>query len=176
MIFRTTGIAGLVRIELQPTGDDRGTFTRTFDAELWAAQGLGLPVAQCSLSRNPSAGTLRGLHYQADPHGEHKLVRCSRGAIFDVAVDLRRDSPTFCDWRGFELSEANGSMLHISPGIAHGFLTLTPAAELVYQMSEPHRVTHARGVRWDDPAFGISWPRVPSLISDRDRSYPDFVR
>lgn len=174
MIFRDGGLAGLVIVELKETVDDRGSFARTFDAAEWARRGLCARVVQCNLSRNTERATLRGMHYQDAPHGEHKLVRCSRGAIFDVAVDLRPESTTFCSWFGLELSEENGLMLHIPPGFAHGFVTLTPGAEVLYQMSDPYVPSHSRGVRWDDPAFGIDWPVTPTSMSDRDRSYPDF--
>jgi dTDP-4-dehydrorhamnose 3,5-epimerase len=174
LIFRERDLAGLVTIELEEAVDDRGSFARTFDAAAWEEHGLCARVVQSSRSRNTERATLRGLHYQAAPHGEHKLVRCSRGAIFDVAVDLRAESPTFCRWFGLELSEQNGTMLYIPPGFAHGFVTLTPAAEVLYQMSEPYMPSHARGVRWDDPVFGIDWPLLPASMSERDRTYPDF--
>jgi dTDP-4-dehydrorhamnose 3,5-epimerase len=174
LIFRERDLAGLVTIELEEAVDDRGSFARTFDAAAWEEHGLCARVVQSSRSRNTERATLRGLHYQAAPHGEHKLVRCSRGAIFDVAVDLRAESPTFCRWFGLELSEQNGTMLYIPPGFAHGFVTLTPAAEVLYQMSEPYMPSHARGVRWDDPVFGIDWPLLPASMSGRDRTYPDF--
>jgi len=131
-------------------------------------------VVQCNLSRNLARGTLRGLHHQAAPHEEAKLVRCSRGTIFDVAVDLRPDSPTFRDWFGQELSTENGRMLFVPEGLAHGFITLTDDSEVLYQMSEPYEASAARGVRWDDPAFAIEWPLEPVMISERDRTFPDF--
>lgn len=175
MIFRDTGLAGLVLIELEPVRDERGSFARTFDAAEWESRGMSSHVVQCNLSRNAVRGTLRGLHYQTAPHGEAKLVRCSAGAIFDVAVDLRRDSPTFCRWFGQELSAENGRMLFIPQGFAHGFLTLTDASEVLYQMSAPYEASAARGVRWDDPVFAIEWPVEPLMLSDRDRGYADFL-
>lgn len=132
-------------------------------------------VRQCSLSRNVSRGTLRGMHYQAPPHGECKLVRCSRGAIFDVAVDLRPESPTFRRWYGIELSDENDTMLYIPEGFAHGFLTLTDSSEVLYQISVAYAPDHARGVRWNDAAFAIAWPEQPRVLSERDRSFPDFT-
>ena len=174
MIFQDTGLEGLVLVELESVSDERGTFARTFDAAEWEARGMCARVLQCNLSRNVRRGTLRGLHYQEAPHGETKLVRCSRGAIFDVAVDLRRDSPTFLRWFGAELSGENGRMLHIPAGFAHGFLTLADDSEVLYQMSDVYVPEAARGVRWDDAAFAIEWPGPPAVISERDRNYPDF--
>ncbi|HXH34716.1 MAG TPA: dTDP-4-dehydrorhamnose 3,5-epimerase [Plantibacter sp.] len=175
MTFAETGLSGLVLIELEPLADERGSFARTFDAAKWEAHGIPSTVVQCSVSRNHRQGTLRGMHYQAEPHGETKLVRCGRGAIFDVAVDLRPDSTTFRRWFGEELSETNGRMLHIPAGFAHGFLTLADESEVVYQMADPYVADAARGLRYDDPAFAIQWPAAPVVISDRDRTYPDFA-
>jgi dTDP-4-dehydrorhamnose 3,5-epimerase len=176
MIFRETELAGLVVVELERVSDERGTFARTFDADAWKARGLSSSVLQCSVSSNPARGTLRGMHFQEEPQAEAKLVRCSRGAIYDVAVDLRRDSPSFCRWVGVELSEGNGRMLHVPEGLAHGFLTLTDDADVVYQISRAYVPEAARGVRWDDPAFGIEWPSAPLVISERDCTFPDFSR
>jgi dTDP-4-dehydrorhamnose 3,5-epimerase len=176
MTFHETELEGVVIVELERVTDERGSFARTFDADEWKRQGLAPSVLQCSVSSNPAPGTLRGLHYQEEPHAEAKLVRCARGAIYDVAVDLRRDSPTFCRWVGVELSEENGRMLHIAEGLAHGFLTLTPDAEVVYQISTAYNPEAAAGVRFDDPAFAIEWPAPPLVISERDRTYPDFSR
>jgi dTDP-4-dehydrorhamnose 3,5-epimerase len=139
---------------------------------------LSPTVAQCNASFNARAGTLRGMHYQAEPHGEPKLVRCTRGAIFDVAVDLRAGSPTYCRWYGVELSADNRYAFYIPPVLAHGFQTLTDDCEVLYQMGERYVAEAARGVRWDDPAFGIEWPEADGerIISERDASYPDFER
>ncbi len=175
MNFRETDLEGVVVVELEPIADERGSFARTFDAAAWEARGLSARVVECSLSRNLARGTLRGMHYQAAPNAETKLVRCSRGRIFDVAVDLRPRSATYCRWFGLELSDENGRMLYLPEGIAHGFLTLTAGAEVLYQMSDVYVPASARGVRWDDPAFGIEWPATPQVISSRDRAYPDFV-
>lgn len=175
MIFHETPLPGLIVVEIEQLVDERGTFARTFDADAWEEHGMCARVVQCNVSRNAASGTLRGLHYQDAPHGETKLVRCARGRIFDVAVDLRPDSATFRDWHGVELSDANGLMLHVPEGFAHGFVTLTDEAEVVYQMSAPYVPSAARGVRWDDPAFAIAWPLDPVVVSERDRSFPDFA-
>ena len=175
MIVRETELPGVHVIELEPAVDERGSFARTFDAAEWEAQGLSPRVVQCSLSRNISRGTLRGMHYQDAPHAECKLVRCSRGAIFDVAVDLRPDSPAFRRWYGLELSAENDRMLYIPEGCAHGFLTLTDSTEVLYQISASYSPEHARGVRWDDESFGIEWPDAPRVMSQRDRGFPDFT-
>jgi dTDP-4-dehydrorhamnose 3,5-epimerase len=176
MKFHETQLADVIVVELEAHVDERGTFTRTFDAREWTDRGLTSSVLQCSVSLNPARGTLRGLHYQDAPRPEAKLVRCSRGAIYDVAVDLRADSSTFCRWVGLELTAGNGRMLHIPEGLAHGFLTLSDDAEVVYQISEKYVPELARGVRWDDPAFGIDWPVAPLVMSERDRTFPDFAR
>lgn len=177
MIFRETPIAGAVLIELEPLVDERGSFARTFSRDDFAAQGLSVDVVQCNTSTNTRAGTLRGLHYQETPFEEAKLVRCVRGSIFDVVVDLRPDSPTYCAWYGVELSRSNDRMLFIAAGLAHGFQTLEDDTEVLYQMSAAYSAEHARGVRWDDPAFGIEWPDADvRTISARDRDYADFQR
>lgn len=179
VIFTATTIHDVVLIEPERLADDRGHFARTFDAEAFAARGLDARIAQCSTSFNRRAGTLRGMHYQADPHGEAKLVRCTRGAIFDVAVDLRRDSPSFGGWWGAQLSAENGAALFIPSGCAHGFQTLSDDTEIHYQISVPYVPGAGRGVRWDDPAFGIDWPPAPPegrTMSERDAAYPDFDR
>jgi dTDP-4-dehydrorhamnose 3,5-epimerase len=172
--FTETAVPGAWLIELEPIADDRGWFARTFCAEIFEAYRLDPTVAQCNASFNARAGTLRGMHYQAEPHGEAKLVRCTRGAIFDAVVDLRRESPAFCRWTGHELTFSNGRMLYAPVGTAHGFVTLADDSEILYQMSHPYVPGAARGVRFDDPAFGIEWPVEPRVMSDRDRAYPDF--
>lgn len=174
MTFRDTGLAGLIVIELDPVSDERGSFARTFDSSAWERRGMCTRVVQCNLSRNFARGTLRGMHYQEVPYAETKLVRCSRGAVFDVAVDIRRDSLTFRRWFGLELSDENSCMLYIPEGFAHGFVTLTDDSEVHYQMSDFYVPTSARGIRWDDPALKIEWPITPQVISDRDRGFPDF--
>lgn len=176
MRFEQTPLGGAWVIELEELGDERGWFARTFDVEEFQARGLNPAIVQCNTSFNPQCGTLRGLHYQAEPHGESKLVRCVRGAIFDVAVDLRADSPTRCRWHGVELSAENRLSYYIPAALAHGFQTLTEDCEVLYQMGHRYVPEAAQGVRFDDPAFGIEWPRPPAqrIVSDRDRSYPDF--
>lgn len=175
MIFRESELAGAWLIDLEPIDDERGFFARTFCRVEFAAHGLETGVAQCNLSYNRHRGTLRGMHFQAAPGEEAKLVRCTRGAIFDVIVDLRPDSATYCRWVGVALSAAERRMLWVPQGLAHGFLTLEDHAEVCYQMSAPFRPELARGVRWNDPAFAIDWPEPPRVISERDRSYPDFT-
>ena len=173
MKFIETPLPGVWVIELEEIGDERGWFARTFDAEEFRARGLNPDVAQCNASFNARRGTLRGMHYQADPHGESKLVRCLRGAIFDVAVDLRPDAETYRDWHGVELSAENRRAFYIPAGLAHGFQTLTDETEVLYQMGNPYVPEAARGVRWDDPAFGIEWPEPAGerIVSERDRAY-----
>jgi dTDP-4-dehydrorhamnose 3,5-epimerase len=177
MRFVQTPLNGAWVIDLDLLGDERGWFARTFDAEEFAARGLNPAVVQCNASFNARSGTLRGMHYQAEPHAESKLVRCVRGAIFDVAVDLRQGSPTRCRWHGVELSAENRLAFYIPAGLAHGFQTLTEDCEVLYQMGHHYVPEAARGVRWDDPAFAIEWPQLlgERVISEKDRRYPDFV-
>jgi dTDP-4-dehydrorhamnose 3,5-epimerase len=177
MILTPTRIAGAYAVEVAPARDERGLFARTFDRDALAEHGLAADVVQASVSFNARAGTLRGLHYQAEPHGEDKLVRCVRGAVHDVIVDLRPDSPTYCEWLGLELDDESRNALYVPRGCAHGFQTLTDGAELLYMMTTPYVPEAARGVRWDDPAFGIAWPEPPGprVMSERDRAYPDFT-
>ncbi len=177
MRFVETPLPGAMVIEPDRLHDERGWFARTFDAELFAAHGLDCSVVQCNASFNARRDTLRGMHYQAEPHGESKLVRCTRGAIFDVAVDLRPDSPTVARWYGVELTEQNGLAFCIPKGMAHGFQTLTDDTELAYLMGHPYVASAARGVRFDDPAFGIQWPppHEQRIISERDASYAGFT-
>lgn len=170
-----TAIDGVWLVQAEPVGDERGSFVRTFCRETFAAAGLDDRVAQCSLSRNHLAGTLRGMHYQAAPHAEAKLVRCTRGRVFDVALDLRPQSATHLRWVAHELSAERAEALYLGPGIAHGFITLEDECEVFYQISVPYEPSAARGVRWNDPAFAIAWPLEPRVISARDRAHPDFV-
>jgi dTDP-4-dehydrorhamnose 3,5-epimerase len=173
--FRETPVDGVLVVELERFEDERGSFARTFDIAQFAERGLDVRVDQCSTSFNARAGTLRGMHYQAAPHGEVKLVRCTRGAIFDAVVDLRPESPSFMGWFGAELSAENGDALYIPEGCAHGFLTLADASEVLYQIATPYVPEATRGVRWSDPAFGIEWPAAPLIMSQRDAEYPDFA-
>jgi dTDP-4-dehydrorhamnose 3,5-epimerase len=174
-----TPIPGAFVIESNRIDDNRGYFARTFCEREFRQHGLDSRVSQCSTSFNGKAGTLRGMHYQADPHAEAKVVRCTRGAVHDVALDLRPDSPSYLQWHAVELSEDNGRALFVPAGCAHGFQTLLDASEILYQISVPYEPSAARGVRWDDPTFGISWPAPPPsgrTISERDSTYPDFHR
>lgn len=174
MIFAETQLSGVVVVELEKLDDDRGFFARSFCADEFAAHGLMTECAQANVSVNHRRGTLRGMHYQAEPGPEGKLVRCTIGAIHDVAVDLRPDSPTFRRWTACELSAENRRALHIPPGCAHGFLSLTDASEVLYLMSSRFEPALARGVRWDDPAFAIDWPAEPIVMSEKDANIPDF--
>ena len=175
MRFLPTPLSGVVLIEPVRSFDERGSFARVWCEREFEEAGLSSRVVQCNVSMNTAAGTLRGMHYQAEPHGEVKVVRCTAGRIFDVVVDLRPSSPTFRQWAGFELSPSNGHALYVPVGIAHGFQTLEDDSTVEYQMSEFFAPDHARGVRHDDPAFGIRWPREVSVISPRDASYPDVT-
>jgi len=175
MRFIQTPLPGAWVIEPEHLSDERGWFARSFDTEEFQSHGLDPTIAQCNVSFNARCGTLRGMHYQAQPHGESKLVRCVRGSIFDVALDLREDSPTRLRWHGVELSAENGLAYYIPAGLAHGFQTLSDDCEVLYQMGHRYVPEAARGVRFDDPAFAIAWPPPGArIVSDRDRSYPDF--
>jgi dTDP-4-dehydrorhamnose 3,5-epimerase len=174
MIFDETAVSGAWVVKPEAARDERGFFARTWDSDAFAERGLASRIDQCSISRNYTAGTLRGLHHQVAPHEEAKLVRCTAGAIFDVVLDLRYQSATFRRWVGVDLSRENGYALYIPEGCAHGFLTLEDDSEVHYQISGRYAPHAARGVRWDDPAFGIRWPRRVNVINERDSSYPDF--
>ena len=173
MRFYETGIAGVVIVDMEPHEDERGAFARLQCSDEFAAAGHPFVPVQTSLSRNPHLGTLRGMHYQPAPHAESKLVRTVRGRMFDVALDLRPGSPTWRQWTSAELSAENGRALLIPEGVAHGFLTLEPNTDVVYQISPAFRPGHEAGVRWNDLAFAIAWPAAPALISPRDATYPD---
>lgn len=175
MIFSPLAIEGAFSIRLGAIEDERGRFVRTFCAEEFASHGLNPAVVQCNLSFNRSRGTLRGLHYQVDPYGECKLIRCTRGAIHDVLVDIRPFSPTFKKWVALELRAADDEMVYAPAGLAHGFLTLEDQSEVHYQMSSPYVPRSGRGIRWNDRAFGIDWPEPVRVISERDATYPDFA-
>ena len=174
MIFHQTKLAGVVEIEMQSNPDERGFFARSWCQKEFQNHGLNGNLAQCSISHNMKRGTLRGMHYQAKPFAETKLVRCTAGAIYDVVLDLRGRSHTFLQWFAATLSADNHRSIYIPEGCAHGFLTLTDESEVLYQMSEFYHPESARGVRWDDPAFQIIWPDKVEVISERDRNYPDF--
>jgi dTDP-4-dehydrorhamnose 3,5-epimerase len=176
MRFRETQFNGLFIIDPEPLTDDRGFFARTWCQKEFETRGLNSNLVQCNISFNIQAGTLRGMHYQISPYGETKLVRCTQGAIYDVIIDMRPDSPTFTQWMGVELTAANHRMLYIPEGFAHGFQTLAANTEVFYQMSEFYHPDSARGVRWNDPKFGIKWPKMVNLIiSHKDSNYPDFI-
>ena len=175
MRFVPLGIPGAWLLEIEPRGDERGAFARTFCAREFAGHGLETRVAQTSLSTNLRRGTLRGLHWQAAPHAEAKLVRCVRGRVYDLLVDVRPESHIFRQHLAIELSADARNAVYIPPGVAHGFLTLEDDCEVHYAMSEFHAPEAARGARWDDPAFGIVLPEPVAVVSERDRSWPDFV-
>jgi dTDP-4-dehydrorhamnose 3,5-epimerase len=176
MRFYKTPLAGVWVIELERLVDDRGWFARSFDEQEFRARAMNPRVVQCNASFNSRRDTLRGMHYQADPHGESKIVRCVRGAVFDVAVDLRLDSQSYRRWHGVELSAENGLAMYIPAGLAHGFQTLADSSELLYQMGHRYVPESARGVRFDDPAFDIRWPEPAGkrTISEQDAGYPPF--
>ncbi|MDX6657769.1 MAG: dTDP-4-dehydrorhamnose 3,5-epimerase [Solirubrobacteraceae bacterium] len=176
MRFNQTPLADAWVIELDLLGDERGWFARTYDAQEFAARGLAAVGVQCNASFNARRDTLRGLHFQTSPNEEAKLVRCVRGAIWDVAVDLRPQSPSYCRWHAVELTAGNRLGYYIPAGMAHGFQTLSEDCEVTYMMGEVYAPAAASGVRWDDPAFGIDWPEPAGerIIAERDRSYPDF--
>jgi dTDP-4-dehydrorhamnose 3,5-epimerase len=174
MIYHETHVDGVFVVEPERIEDERGFFARTWDTREFAERGLNGSLVQCSVSFNRCARTLRGLHYQAAPYEEAKLVRCTRGALFDVALDLRPNSRTYTRWAGVELSAENTLGLYIPEGCAHGFLSLTQDTEVLYQISQFYEPEAARGVRWNDPAFAIRWPSDVVVINERDRTYADF--
>ena len=174
MIFIETKLKGAFIIEPERLEDGRGFFARTWCEDEFTKRGLNPRLAQCSLSFNHKRGTLRGMHYQIAPREEAKLVRCTKGAIYDVIIDLSPDSPTFTQWIAVELTSDNRRMIYIPERFAHGFQTLEDNTEVFYQMSEFYAPECARGVRWDDPAFAIQWPEGRRILSDRDKNYPAF--
>jgi dTDP-4-dehydrorhamnose 3,5-epimerase len=170
--FLETPLAGSFVIVPRNLDDERGSFGRLFDEALFRARGLDLALSQASFSYNIAAGTLRGMHYQREPWAETKLVRCTRGRVFDVIVDLRAGSETRLGWFGVELDERARNAIYVPAGFAHGFVTLTPDAELHYEISTPYHPGSSAGLRWDDPSVGIDWPIEPSVISARDTAFP----
>ena len=174
MKFLPTGLAGACTIEIEKLEDERGFFGRAFCSEEFARNGLNPVFVQCNVSFNARKGTLRGMHFQEQPHEEAKLVRCTRGAIYDVIVDIRRGSPTFGRWFGLELTATNHRMVYIPEGFAHGFQSLEGDCEVFYQMSKTYRPGFDRGLRWNDPFFAIQWPLADPFLSQRDATYPDF--
>jgi dTDP-4-dehydrorhamnose 3,5-epimerase len=175
MIFRETTLDGAFLIEMEPHADDRGFFARAWCRREFAEHGLDIEIAQTSVSFNKRKGTVRGMHLQRPPHEETKLVRCTAGGIWDVIVDLRPASATYLRWEGFELTQENRRQVYIPKGFAHGFQTLADATEVHYQISEFHAAGAASGFRHDDKTFGIVWPLPPTVLSERDRSWPDFA-
>ncbi|HEX8181187.1 MAG TPA: dTDP-4-dehydrorhamnose 3,5-epimerase [Pyrinomonadaceae bacterium] len=178
MILLATKLPGAFLIEPERFADERGFLARAWSEREFAAQGLKLPCVECNISFNKRKGTLRGMHFQRAPHAQAKLIRCTRGALYDVIIDLRPDAPTYKQWLSVELSADNQRMLYVPEGFAHGFQTLADATELYYQMSAVYVPTAADGVRWDDPAFRITWPANDGderIIIARDREYPDFT-
>ncbi len=175
MEISPTALPGVMLVTAAINKDERGLFARTFDAEEFAAAGLPTAWPQCNTSWNARRGTLRGMHFQATPRPDPKLVRCTRGRIFDVVIDLRPKSKTFLAWTGAELSEANRCAMAIPAGCAHGFMTLEDDSEVFYMMGEVYLPELARGVRWNDPAFAIAWPGEPVAMSPKDASWPDFA-
>jgi len=172
MIFTQTKLPGSYIIDLEPHHDERGFFARAWCEGEFTEHGLNPYIKQCNISFNPKKGTLRGMHYQADPYGEVKLVRCTKGKIYDVIIDIRIDSPTYKQYLAVELSEDNRRMLYIPEGFAHGFQTLTDNVEVFYQMAQSYVPGSARGIRWNDPLFKIEWPEISNrIISERDEQY-----
>jgi dTDP-4-dehydrorhamnose 3,5-epimerase len=174
MRFIPTKLSGAFVIEPVVFEDERGLFTRTWSEREMRENGCNPAVLECNVSFNKKAGTLRGMHFQLAPFAQAKLVRCTMGAIWDCIIDLRTDSPTFKQWIGVELTAQNRKQLYIPEGFAHGFVTLADDTEVLYQMGNVYNAASARGVRWNDPAFAIEWPRQPSVINERDNTYPDF--
>jgi dTDP-4-dehydrorhamnose 3,5-epimerase len=174
VIFTETKLPGALLIEPEKLEDGRGFFARSWCCREFEANGLNPRLVQCDISFSHNKGTLRGMHYQVAPFSEVKLVRCTRGSIYDVIIDLRPDSPTFKDHMGVILSAENHKMLYVPEGFAHGFVTLEDSTEVLYQMSEFYAPEHGRGVRWNDRTFEICWPIVPTIMSERDRTCPDF--
>ena len=174
MIFVETPLRGAFVIEIEKYEDERGFFARSWCAREFAAKGLDHHLVQCNVSFNKRKGTLRGLHYQFPPHAEAKLVRCTKGSLFDVIVDLRKDSLTFLKWFGVELTATNHRMLYIPKLFAHGFQTLEDETEIFYQMSQFYEPAAAEGLRWNDPRLGINWPNEDRTMSQKDQAYPNL--
>jgi dTDP-4-dehydrorhamnose 3,5-epimerase len=172
--FEPTALAGVVKIQLEPREDERGFFARTYCVREFEAAGLDPRIVQSSISYNREKGTLRGMHYQAAPHEENKVVSCRRGAVYDVVIDIRPSSSTYRRWMALELVAEEGTALYVPKGCAHGFLTLADETVVDYDISEYFEPAAARGVRFDDPAFAIEWPSRPVVVSERDRGYPAF--
>jgi dTDP-4-dehydrorhamnose 3,5-epimerase len=177
MRFTPLDLPGAWLIEIEPSRDERGYFARIFDETSFRALGIATHFPQCSLSHNAQCGTLRGMHYSVAPSAETKLIRCVRGSVFDIIVDVRSDSPTYLRWIGVNLSAEDARAVFVPAGVAHGFLTLADNTDMLYQTGDVYRPELNRGFRWDDPTFGLTWPngQVVNVVSARDASYPDFV-
>ena len=175
MKFSPTPIAGAYIVDVEPRSDERGSFSRIFCTAEFGAAGIEFAAAQISIANSVHTLTLRGMHFNAPPFQEAKLVRCIRGSIHEVAIDLRRDSPSFRQWIGLELSHGNGRALFVPAGCAQGYLTLQADCDVLYQMDRAHVPGVDRGVRWDDPAFGVQWPQQPGVMHPRDANYPDYA-
>jgi dTDP-4-dehydrorhamnose 3,5-epimerase len=176
MIFTETPLTGAYLIDPEPRGDQRGLFARVFCREEFDTRGLETDVVQCNVAYNRRAGTLRGMHFQREPHAEVKLVRCTAGRLYDAIVDLRPDSPTFGRWFAAELTAANRRMLYVPRGFAHGYQTLADDTEIAYQVSAAYHPASEGGLAWDDPQVGIDWPMTPSALSDKDRRHPRLAQ
>tara|TARA_B100001175_G_C19301008_1_gene538233 strand:- start:56 stop:586 length:531 start_codon:yes stop_codon:yes gene_type:complete len=176
MKFETINLDGVYIIEIEKNEDNRGFFARTFDKNSFLKLNLEIELLQCNVSFNKKAGTLRGMHYQKHPHEEVKIVRCTKGKIYDVIIDVRTDSDSYKKWFGIELSYENHKMMYVPKGFAHGFMTLEDNSEVFYQMSDCHVPESAMGIHWNDESIGIKWPRSPSVISDRDNSYSSITK
>lgn len=172
MIFKETKLKGAYILELEKHGDERGFFARAWCQKEFEEHGLPTEMVQGNISRSRHAGTLRGMHYQRAPYGEDKLIQCTKGAIYDVIVDMRSDSPTYLDWLGVELTAENYKMLFVPKGFAHGYLTLEDGSEAFYLVSQFYAPGYEEGVRYDDPAIGIEWPREVEIVSEKDQSWP----
>lgn len=174
MVFQETTIPGAWIIDISPVSDQRGFFAMTFLPDKLRERGMDPSLAQCNLAFNSKRGTLRGMHFQKPPHAQAKIVRATRGAILDVILDLRAESPTYGRWEAVELTADNRRMLYMPKGIAHGYVTLTDNTEVYYHASDPWMPAAECGVRWNDPAFAIEWPLTPAVISDKDAAWPDY--
>lgn len=175
MRFRETPLAGVLVADLEPHADERGSFTRVWSFDAFEQQGLCTAYPEHSVARNVRRGVLRGLHYQAEPHAETKVIRCVAGTVWDVLVDLRPDSPTHGRWTSFELDGARMQLLYVPPGIAHGYQTLSPVSELHYMISARHEPSASRGIAWNSPQLAIAWPLPDPILSERDRRHPEFA-
>ena len=174
MIFNETKLKDAFIIDLEKHQDDRGFFARAYCEKEFRDHGIESAVVQANVSYNKYKHTMRGMHYQTEPYGEAKLVRCTKGAIYDVIIDVRKKSPTYKEWIGVELSEDNYRMLYVPEGFAHGFITLHDETEITYQVSEFYTPGAEKGIRWDDPEFDIDWPAEPAVISGKDENWPDY--